>query len=119
MKTANNMAIAGVGGIADRGRLRRDLLPHVRHAVHDRRERRRHAGQPRARGDVLLARVAASVGNTIFAIVLFGCYMLFWPLICYISFLQPTRMLFAYAFDGILPKGVTARRRKSARRTSR
>lgn len=52
--------------------------------------------------------IAASTGNTIIAIVLFGGYILFWPLICYISFIQPTRMLFAYAFDGLLPKGVTA-----------
>ena len=51
--------------------------------------------------------IAASTGNTLIAIVLFGGYILFWPLICYISFIQPTRMLFAYAFDGILPKGVT------------
>jgi basic amino acid/polyamine antiporter, APA family len=51
--------------------------------------------------------IAASTGNTIIAIVLFGGYILFWPLICYISFIQPTRMLFAYAFDGLLPKGIT------------
>ena len=51
--------------------------------------------------------VAASTGNTLVAIFVFGGYILFWPLICYISFIQPTRMLFAYAFDGILPKGVT------------
>jgi amino acid transporter len=51
--------------------------------------------------------IAASTGNSIIAIVLFGGYIVFWPLICYISFIQPTRMLFAYAFDGLLPKGVT------------
>jgi amino acid transporter len=34
-------------------------------------------------------------------------YIVFWPLIMYISMLQQTRMLFAYAFDGILPKQVT------------
>jgi APA family basic amino acid/polyamine antiporter len=51
--------------------------------------------------------IAASTGNTLVAIVLFGGYILFWPLICYISFIQPTRMLFAYAFDGLLPKAVT------------
>jgi APA family basic amino acid/polyamine antiporter len=51
--------------------------------------------------------IAASTGNSIIAIVLFGGYILFWPLICYISFIQPTRMLFAYAFDGLLPKFVT------------
>ena len=29
---------------------------------------------------------------------------MFWPLICWLSLLQPTRMLFAYSFDGMLPK---------------
>ena len=51
--------------------------------------------------------VAASTGSSIIAIILFGGYILFWPLICYISFIQPTRMVFAYAFDGILPKFFT------------
>ena len=31
----------------------------------------------------------------------------FWPLIAFIAFLQPVRTSFAFAFDGILPKGVT------------
>ena len=47
---------------------------------------------------------AASVGNTLFAIVIAICYCVFWPLITWLSLLQPTRMLFAYAFDGMLPK---------------
>jgi basic amino acid/polyamine antiporter, APA family len=50
---------------------------------------------------------SASVGSTLLAIVLFGCYVLYWPLICYVSFIQPTRMLFAYSFDGLLPRGIT------------
>ena len=33
-------------------------------------------------------------------------YCLYWPLITYMVFLQPTRMLFAYAFDGLLPASV-------------
>jgi APA family basic amino acid/polyamine antiporter len=51
--------------------------------------------------------MGASVGNTIFAFFITFAYVLFWPLICYVSFIQPTRLLFAYSFDGILPKGVT------------
>ncbi len=47
---------------------------------------------------------AASVGNTLFAIVIAVCYCVFWPLITWLSLLQPTRMLFAYSFDGMLPK---------------
>lgn len=31
----------------------------------------------------------------------------FWPLIAFIAFLQPVRTSFAFAFDGILPKGIT------------
>jgi basic amino acid/polyamine antiporter, APA family len=50
---------------------------------------------------------SVSVGNTLYASIMVICYIMFWPLIAYLAFLQPTRMLFAYAFDGILPKGVT------------
>ncbi len=58
--------------------------------------------------------MSASVGSTIYAIVITLCYVVFWPLICYISMIQPTRMVFAYAFDGILPKGVTKTTRNGA-----
>jgi APA family basic amino acid/polyamine antiporter len=58
--------------------------------------------------------MGASVGNTIFAAFITFAYVLFWPLICYISFIQPTRMIFAYAFDGILPKAVTKTTRTGA-----
>jgi amino acid transporter len=47
--------------------------------------------------------ISASTGSTIFAVIVFLGYIVFWPLIMYISMLQQTRMLFAYAFDGILP----------------
>ena len=49
--------------------------------------------------------ISASTGSTIFAVIVFLGYIVFWPLIMYISMLQQTRMLFAYAFDGILPSG--------------
>jgi APA family basic amino acid/polyamine antiporter len=45
-------------------------------------------------------------GTRVFAVIVFVCYIVFWPLIMYISMLQQTRMLFAYAFDGILPKRI-------------
>jgi amino acid transporter len=51
--------------------------------------------------------VAALLNNVWIAIVLVVSFAVVWPLICYISFLQPTRMIFAYAFDGILPNFVT------------
>lgn len=51
--------------------------------------------------------MSASVGSTVFAFLVIAGYIVFWPLLSYVSFIQPTRMVFAYAFDGILPKGVT------------
>jgi APA family basic amino acid/polyamine antiporter len=57
---------------------------------------------------------AASVGNTLFAIIIAICYCVFWPLITWLSLLQPTRMLFAYSFDGMLPKAFASMTRSGA-----
>ena len=46
------------------------------------------------------------VKSSLLAAVLAISYCLYWPLITYMVFLQPTRMLFAYAFDGLLPASV-------------
>jgi amino acid permease len=51
--------------------------------------------------------ISASLHSWVFAVIVFVGYIVFWPLIMYISMLQQTRMLFAYSFDGILPKQVT------------
>ena len=51
--------------------------------------------------------IAASAGSTVLGVFLLIGYMLFFPLITYMAFLQPVRMIFAYAFDGILPKAFT------------
>jgi amino acid transporter len=51
--------------------------------------------------------ISASLHSWVFAVIVFVGYIVFWPLIMYISMLQQTRMLFAYAFDGILPRPVT------------
>lgn len=51
--------------------------------------------------------IGASTGSWIVTAILTLCYVVYWPLICYVSLMQPTRMIFAYSFDGILPKGVT------------
>jgi basic amino acid/polyamine antiporter, APA family len=48
-----------------------------------------------------------SVGSTAYAIIVFALFIVFWPLITYISSLQQTRAIFAMSFDGVLPKGVT------------
>ena len=103
IKTANNMAIAAVAG---------PLVVVVCAAIFFHTFGTSFMIAANGGGTVPIAPqyfslIAASTGNTIIAIVLFGGYILFWPLICYISFIQPTRMLFAYAFDGILPKAVT------------
>ena len=47
------------------------------------------------------------VGSVAFAVIVFVLYMVFWPLLMYISTLQQTRAIFAMSFDGVLPKGVT------------
>jgi amino acid transporter len=55
---------------------------------------------------------AVIVKSSLLAALLAISYCLYWPLITYMVFLQPTRMLFAYAFDGLLPAAVA---RTSAR----
>ena len=57
---------------------------------------------------------SAQLGSPLIAVVLAVTFALYWPLITYISYLQPTRMLFAYAFDGILPVSVTKVTKKGA-----
>ncbi|MEI6626859.1 MAG: amino acid permease [Thermoleophilia bacterium] len=47
------------------------------------------------------------VGSVAFAVIIFVLYMVFWPLLMYISTLQQTRAIFAMSFDGVLPQGVT------------
>ena len=48
-----------------------------------------------------------AVGSTFYAILVFALYIVFWPLITYISSLQQTRAIFALSHDGVLPKSVT------------
>jgi basic amino acid/polyamine antiporter, APA family len=48
-----------------------------------------------------------SVGSAGYTFLIFLLYIVFWPLITYISSLQQTRAIFAMSFDGALPKGVT------------
>jgi APA family basic amino acid/polyamine antiporter len=113
MKTANNMAIAGVGGILVVAVFASIFF----HTFGTKFMIAANGGGMPAKIPVsptYFFLVSASVGNTLLAYVLFGCYVLFWPLICYISFLQPTRMLFAYSFDGMLPKGITKLSRRGS-----
>jgi APA family basic amino acid/polyamine antiporter len=51
--------------------------------------------------------LAAAVGSTPLAIFLVITYLLFWVGAAYYLFVPLTRSLFAYAFDGLLPKKVT------------
>jgi APA family basic amino acid/polyamine antiporter len=48
-----------------------------------------------------------SVGSAAYTFIIFGLYIVFWPMITYISSLQQTRAIFAMSFDGALPRGVT------------
>jgi basic amino acid/polyamine antiporter, APA family len=49
-----------------------------------------------------------TVGSPVYTALLVLTYVVFWPLISYLAFLQPQRMLFAMSFDGLLPKKVAA-----------
>ncbi len=51
--------------------------------------------------------LSASVGSTLVAIFLVFTYALYWPLNTYCNFMQQSRVLFAWAFDGLLPESVT------------
>lgn len=52
--------------------------------------------------------ISASTGSAVLAVFLVVSFAVFWPLITYIQLLQPTRSLFAWAFDGLLPRSVTS-----------
>jgi basic amino acid/polyamine antiporter, APA family len=56
--------------------------------------------------------ISASTGSTIVTVLLVASYLLFWVMLSYFVFTQPSRTLFAYAFDGILPQAVTRVSRK-------
>jgi amino acid transporter len=49
---------------------------------------------------------AAYVNNTAFAIFIVLTFVLFWPVIIAETMLQPPRTMFAWSFDGIMPKAV-------------
>ncbi len=103
LKTANNMARAGVGGLIVVAIFGWIILHSVGHSFMIAANGGGLSSNfPFAPSFMFLS--AASVGNTLFAIVIATCYCLFWPLITWLSLLQPTRMLFAYSFDGMLPK---------------
>lgn len=105
-KTANMMALAGVAGIVivlvASAILLRTFSTDFMTAANA-------AGLPEqiATAPTYFFLLAASAGNTALAAFLILSYLAFWPLIVSVAFLQPTRMVFAYAFDGILPKSAT------------
>ena len=49
---------------------------------------------------------AAFVNNTAFAVFMVLTFILFWPVIIAETALQPPRTMFAWSFDGIMPKAV-------------
>jgi amino acid transporter len=50
---------------------------------------------------------SAQLGSPVIAVLLAASFALFFPVIMAETTLQPPRTLFAWSFDGILPKGVT------------
>ena len=104
LKTANNMARAGVLGIAAVALGGWLLLSGIGEEF---LRAAQSGGLPEGlplTNPTYIFLTAASINNVLIAIILALSYCVFWPLICWLSLLQPTRMLFAYAFDGMLPK---------------
>jgi amino acid transporter len=58
--------------------------------------------------------LAAGTGSSFLGWFLLVTYLVYFPLICYLAFLQPVRTMFAYSFDGILPKGAAKLSRTNA-----
>lgn len=109
MRTAHNMAITGVVGLVGTGLFAAIFF----HALGTRFliAANSSAGFP---GGLKVATPTywflsgISVGSSVYTALLVLTYVVFWPLISYLAFLQPQRMLFAMAFDGLLPKRVAA-----------
>ena len=57
---------------------------------------------------ILLLLTGVILNSGVVAALLALTYCCFWPLQTAISLLSPNRMLFAFSFDGILPKGVAS-----------
>jgi APA family basic amino acid/polyamine antiporter len=107
IKTAHNMALAGVVGIVLAG-LFGTIFFHT--FGHDFMIGVNAAGLPGdlgAESPTYWFLTSVSVGSSFFTALLVLSYMVFFPLISYLAFMQPTRMLFAYSFDGLLPRRVS------------
>jgi basic amino acid/polyamine antiporter, APA family len=51
--------------------------------------------------------LSASVGSVLVAVILVFTYAVYWPLNTYCNFMQQSRIIFAWAFDGLLPESAT------------
>ncbi len=106
-RTANNMAIGGTLGLAAVVVFGAIFFRTFGHSFEIAANSGNMPSQIAIANTPFFFLISASLHSTIFAVIVFVGYIVFWPLIMYISMLQQTRMLFAYAFDGILPKRVT------------
>jgi basic amino acid/polyamine antiporter, APA family len=106
-RTANNMAIGGVAALAMVVVFGAIFFRTFGHSFEIAANTGHMPSQVAIPNTPFFFLISASLGSTLFAVIVFLGYIVFWPLIMYISMLQQTRMLFAYAFDGILPKRVT------------
>jgi basic amino acid/polyamine antiporter, APA family len=107
-RTANNMAIGGTAGLLIVALFGLIFFRTFGHSFEIAANTGHMPSQISIANTPFFFLISASTGSTIFAVIVFLGYIVFWPLIMYISMLQQTRMLFAYAFDGILPKKVTS-----------
>ena len=74
-------------------------------------------GYPKALGSAVpgyFVLTSLQSGNTVLAVLLSLAFVAFWPAILAVTIIPPTRVLFAYAFDGILPTRISNVSRRGA-----
>ncbi len=106
-RTANNMAIGGTAGLVMVAIFGAIFFRTFGHGFELAANSGHMPSQIAIANTPFFFLISADLHSTVFAVIVFLGYIVFWPLIMYISMLQQTRMLFAYSFDGILPKSVT------------
>ena len=107
LKTAHNMAIAGVVGIVLAGLFGAIFFHAFGHGFMIAVNAGGLPGGLSAASPTYWFLTGVTVGSSFFTALLVLSYLVFFPLISYLAFMQPTRMLFAYSFDGLLPKRVS------------
>lgn len=107
MKTANTMAIAGVVSLLATLVIAVIFLHTFGKDFMTAAQSPTGLGSAIPTGGFWFFLTGVAVGSPVFFAIIALAFVVFWPLITYVVMIQPTRMMFAYAFDGLLPKAVT------------